>query len=168
MVGRQGRHETQNWKILKNKRESLMKSVREQLKVGLWSHPVRMKSARFSKVSLNLFRASFALADAAMHHGGVHVMPNYNTVWQKTPPNSYAFCGSHLWDGTTQTPLQPGSSMLFGGWCFRGLRWSMSCSSWLCPCWGFYCFTLSFPYNLLDVLFLPCKVSKLCPKSPKS
>lgn len=170
-MGREERYETQNWENLKNKRESPMKPIQEQLNVGLWFHRLGWNHSLIFKSEFEqdhgawqqspereewlpgrknliinlLFEASFALADAATHHGSVHVMPTYNAVRRRGLLTGYAFCGSHLWDGTTPTPLQPGSSMVFGGWCFRGLHWSMSCCCWLCPCWGFYCFTLSFP-----------------------
>lgn len=62
----------------------------------------------------------------------------------------------HLWDGVHPPPhpLPARERMLFGGWCFGGLPGSMSCCCWLCPCWGFYCFSLSFSYNLDFFLFI--------------
>lgn len=180
---REERYETQNWENLKNKRESPMKPIQEQLNVGLWfhrlgwNHSLIFKSefeqdhgawqqspereewlpGRKNLIINHLFGASFAIADAATHHGSVRVMPKYNAVRRRglltATPSAEAIFGM----AQLQLPSSQGAVWCLGADAFGGfIDPSLAVAGFV-------------PAEVSTASLCPFRriFSKLCPKSPK-
>lgn len=111
----------------------------------------------------HLFGASFALADPATHHGGVHVMPKYNTVRRRglptaTPSVEAIFGMAQLWLPSSQGAVYCLGADAFGGFidlCLTAAGFVLAevSTASLCP----------FRIIFLTFLFLPLQGQK----SPK-